>query len=322
MSPLSPRRPCGGWACGGLTVRPDGPVAGRAGRAWQCAHHARGGDRLLDPLHRLPPDPVCVAARCRDGAAATRRPARGEYSDSIVSGFIKTEIPYTQCHGCDENGKYCARAGLEPTSPTLRVSVLPVHHHVASLMSPLYPCPPVYATPCLRGQCRPLHTVCGMWYAACLLAPNLWSTVIVPVFSTAFVFAFTLMLITTWINPLAAFAFVFVFACTFAFASRNMEAPQCVYMLLVNFSSYSHIPHIWNLWFHICDFGVSICLNANAASGSIHGPIGANANVNAIEVTKNFDVLSQIGLWTLLVTWWRHCVSAPSFKSIYLLLLP
>ena len=32
-------------------------------------------------------------------------------------------------------------------------SVLPLHH-IGTLMSPLYPRLPVYAAPCLRGQCR------------------------------------------------------------------------------------------------------------------------------------------------------------------------
>ena len=48
------------------------------------------------------------------------------------------------------------RVGLEPTSLTLQASVLPLHH-IGSMMSPLYQCPPVYAAPCLRDQCRLLH---------------------------------------------------------------------------------------------------------------------------------------------------------------------
>ena len=48
------------------------------------------------------------------------------------------------------------REGLEPTSLEFRVSVLPLHH-VDSLMSQLYPRPPVCAAPHLRGQCRLLQ---------------------------------------------------------------------------------------------------------------------------------------------------------------------
>ena len=38
-----------------------------------------------------------------------------------------------------------------------------------------------------------------------------------------------------------------------------------------------------------------VFLNVNAASGSSHVPIGVNANADAIELTKNSDVVSQIG---------------------------
>ena len=49
------------------------------------------------------------------------------------------------------------RVGLKPTSLAIWASVLPFHH-VGSLMSPLYPHLPVYATPCLKGLCRLLHS--------------------------------------------------------------------------------------------------------------------------------------------------------------------
>ena len=48
------------------------------------------------------------------------------------------------------------RAGLKPTSLASQVSVLPLHR-VGSLVSPLFPCPPVCVAPCLRGQCRLLE---------------------------------------------------------------------------------------------------------------------------------------------------------------------
>ena len=46
--------------------------------------------------------------------------------------------------------------------------------------------------------------------------------------------------------------------------------------------------------------GASICLganvnvNANAAIGSLHEPIGVNANLKCNRVTRNFEVPSQI----------------------------
>ena len=46
--------------------------------------------------------------------------------------------------------------GIEPTSLTICASVLTLHH-IGSLMSALYSCPPVYVALCLRGQCR-LHS--------------------------------------------------------------------------------------------------------------------------------------------------------------------
>ena len=55
-----------------------------------------------------------------------------------------------------EQGNSVPRAGIEPTSLAFQANMLPLHH-VGSLMSPLYPHPPVYAAPYLRSQCRLLH---------------------------------------------------------------------------------------------------------------------------------------------------------------------
>ena len=48
-------------------------------------------------------------------------------------------------------GNNVTRAGIEPTSLAFRASVLSLHH-IGSLMSALYPCPPVYVALCFRGQ--------------------------------------------------------------------------------------------------------------------------------------------------------------------------
>ena len=50
-------------------------------------------------------------------------------------------------------GNIVPRTGIEATSLAFRASVLPLHY-IGSLISPLYPCLPVYAGPGLRGQCR------------------------------------------------------------------------------------------------------------------------------------------------------------------------
>ena len=55
-------------------------------------------------------------------------------------------------------GNTMPRAGLEPTSLAYRPGVLPLHH-VGSLASLLYPCPPLYAVPYLRDQCRLLQYI-------------------------------------------------------------------------------------------------------------------------------------------------------------------
>ena len=49
------------------------------------------------------------------------------------------------------------RPGIKATSLALVPSVLSLHH-VGSLMSALYLCLPASAAPCLRGQCRLVHS--------------------------------------------------------------------------------------------------------------------------------------------------------------------
>ena len=50
--------------------------------------------------------------------------------------------------GVTKMGNTVPRAGLEPTSLAFQASVLPLHH-VGSL---------IYVAPCLRDQCRLLHS--------------------------------------------------------------------------------------------------------------------------------------------------------------------
>ena len=55
-------------------------------------------------------------------------------------------------------GNIVPRAGFETIYLAFRASVLPLHH-VGSLTLLLYPHPPVYAVPYLRGQCTLLSTL-------------------------------------------------------------------------------------------------------------------------------------------------------------------
>ena len=58
--------------------------------------------------------------------------------------------------GVMKMGNIIPRVGIKPTSLAFSASVLQLHH-VGSLMSPVYPCSPDYASPCLKGRCRLLH---------------------------------------------------------------------------------------------------------------------------------------------------------------------
>ena len=58
--------------------------------------------------------------------------------------------------GVLKTGNNVPRVGIETTSLAFWASVLQLHH-VSSLMSPLYPRPPVYVALCLRDHCRLLQ---------------------------------------------------------------------------------------------------------------------------------------------------------------------
>ena len=64
---------------------------------------------------------------------------------------------YVYVMGVTKMGNIVPRAGFELTSLAFWTSVLPLHH-TGSLISPIYPRLPIYAAPCLRDQCRLLHS--------------------------------------------------------------------------------------------------------------------------------------------------------------------
>ena len=82
----------------------------------------------------------------------------GQVQQSYSAQFVQDPGHSTSVMGVMKMGNIVPRARIKPTSLTFWVSVLPVHH-VASLMSPLYPRAPIYAAPCLRGQCRLLQVI-------------------------------------------------------------------------------------------------------------------------------------------------------------------
>ena len=64
-------------------------------------------------------------------------------------------VMVTNVMGVMKMGNTVPRVRFKSTSLAFWDSVIPLHH-MRSLMSPLYPRPPVCAAPCLRGQCSDL----------------------------------------------------------------------------------------------------------------------------------------------------------------------
>ena len=81
---------------------------------------------------------------------------QGRFNSNTALSLYRLLVMDTSIVGVMKMGNIVPRAGIEPISLAFSVSVLPLHH-IGSLMSPLYPHPPVYAAPYLRGQCRLLH---------------------------------------------------------------------------------------------------------------------------------------------------------------------
>ena len=78
-------------------------------------------------------------------------------NDRTAHSLHSILVMATSVMGMMKMGNTVPRVGLEPTTLTSHTSVIPLHH-IGSLMSPLYPHPPVSVALCLRGQCRVLTT--------------------------------------------------------------------------------------------------------------------------------------------------------------------
>ena len=82
---------------------------------------------------------------------------QGRFNNHSAHSLYRIMVMATSVMDVMKMENIVPRVGLEPTSLVFQASLLPFHH-ISSLTSLLYPRPPVYAAPCLRGQCRLLHS--------------------------------------------------------------------------------------------------------------------------------------------------------------------
>ena len=76
-------------------------------------------------------------------------------------------VGYITCVvGMMKLGNTMPMVGVEPTCLAFQASIPPLHH-IGSLMTPLYPCPPVCAASCLKSQCRLLYS--SPWIVSLLM---------------------------------------------------------------------------------------------------------------------------------------------------------
>ena len=78
------------------------------------------------------------------------------FNDGTVHSLCRIMVRATSVMGLMKMGNTVPRGGLECTFLVFRANALPLHQ-IVSLMSPLCPCLPIYAAPCLRGQSRLLQ---------------------------------------------------------------------------------------------------------------------------------------------------------------------
>ena len=78
-------------------------------------------------------------------------------NNHTIRNLYKIMVMATSVVGVMKMGNIVLRARLKPTHLAFPTSVLPLLH-VGSLTSPLFPRPPPYAAPCIRGQYRLLHS--------------------------------------------------------------------------------------------------------------------------------------------------------------------
>ena len=88
---------------------------------------------------------------------------RDRFNNHTARSLYRIMVMATSVVSVTKIGNILSRAGLEPTSLAFQANVLPLHH-TGSLMSPLYPRPPVYVALCFRVQCIllyiPFHLFC------------------------------------------------------------------------------------------------------------------------------------------------------------------
>ena len=83
--------------------------------------------------------------------------AWGRFNNHTAYSLYRIIVTATSVMDLMKMGNVVPRGGIEPTSLPFRASVLTITPCRFPFMSPLCPCLPVYAAPCLRGQCSQLH---------------------------------------------------------------------------------------------------------------------------------------------------------------------
>ena len=102
------------------------------------------------------PTTVCTSFRLSGDLYMVQLPAGSSYEfPHMVPSTLFEMHSIVAC--VMKMGNTVSIAELEPTFLSVQASVLAICH-ISSLMSPLFPCLPVYTIPCLKGQCRLLYS--------------------------------------------------------------------------------------------------------------------------------------------------------------------
>ena len=79
---------------------------------------------------------------------------QGAFNNHASCSLYRMMVTAPRVMSMMKMGSIVPRAGIKSTSLAFQASVLPLLHHIGSLMTPLCSRLPVYAAPYLTGQCR------------------------------------------------------------------------------------------------------------------------------------------------------------------------